>query len=174
MRLVINRDTGQKKPKDESYKAENGYYYSSEAAYRQMREKAEQKNRCYDLLMELMGYDKTKGHKLPTLAVKKMEEYRNSYGFDVLYETILSQSDNIRWALSNRLESSTELNKVSYIFAILRNNVMTEYRKKKRQEKQEKESQKKLAEVNESPVEISGNIPRQQRKDLSVVFGGNL
>ena len=87
------------------------------------------KNKISDYLIELLGYGQ--GMKLPTITYKKIEEYRNTCGFEVLYETIKKVSDSIRWAVNNK-EFRNEVGKISYIFAIIQNNIGEDYLEKKK------------------------------------------
>lgn len=158
-------DTGQKGWSDESYKAPNGKYYSSEEAFLNRQKKISLKNQCIDRLMELLDYKP--GMKLPTLTYKRIAEYEQPYGYDVLLDTINAQEDAIRWALKNKMFGS-ETAKIMYIFAIIQNNAMTEFQKKIRLERAKREQEKQLANIEEldmKPVEV------EHKKDVSDLLG---
>ena len=158
-------DTGQKGWSDESYKAPNGKYYSSEEAFLNRIKKVSLKNQCIDRLMELLDYQP--GMKLPTYTYKKIKEYEKPYGYDVLLNTINAQEDSIKWALKNK-DFGSETAKIMYIFAIIQNNAMTEFQKKVRLERAKREQEKTLKTVEDldmTPVEV------EHKKDVSSLLG---
>lgn len=125
-RKVKLQDTGEVSTSDKAFKAPNNKYYSSEEVYNAIVEEYKEKCNCINALKENLGY--AENMRLPTIAYKFIEEYRDSFGFDALFATIIAQKGAIEWALRNR-DFNSEVAKIKYIFAIIQNNVMTEYKK---------------------------------------------
>ena len=156
-------DTGEKMEKTEAYCLNvNGKnkYYSSKEGYEKFVFTNHHKNKCVDIIREMMGYVLPQ-MKLPTFTYRKIEEYRE-LGFDVLYNTLNAQRSNIEWALINK-DFGSETAKVMYIFAIVQNNFMEEYRKKETLQKMAAREKISAEDPNE-PVESER---RQAVKDLS-------
>ena len=152
-------DTGEYSTQDQAYKAPNGKYYSSQIVYEQNLFQNEMRNKCIDKIFEL--FDIRKGMKISTIFFRKLAELE-PYGYDVVYNTIEHNSVSIEWALNNK-EFSSESGKVSYVMAIVQNNINDEYKFKQKQLK----LQEKSAKIIEEPVdiEIVNNI--QKTKDVS-------
>ncbi len=91
-----------------------------------------QKHKITDYLIDLLGYKN--GMKLPTVTYRKIESYRETCGFEVLYNTIVKQKDSILWAINNK-EFKNETAKICYIFAIIQNNVGEVYLEQKKANK---------------------------------------
>lgn len=124
-------DTGEYSTSDKAYKGQNGKYYSSKEAYDKTKEEASYRFQSIDYLSFLLGYDKD--IPAPTFLYKKLEEMKKC-GYKVIYKTIEQHEDDIKWALENK-EFKNETAKISYIMAILRNNVIDVYKEEKAQEK---------------------------------------
>lgn len=118
-------DTGEQSTSDLAYKAPNGKYYSSEANYKQWEENKTYRLKCIDKMYEIMEYKPKM--ILPTYFFKKLKEFEG-VGYLALYNTMITQSKSIEWALKNK-DFGSETAKVMYITAILNNNVMDEYKK---------------------------------------------
>ena len=89
---------------------------------KQYREKA------IELIRNYMGYYKPE-MKLPTLTYKKIQDYKEPIGYDVLCYTLINVERDITWALTNK-NFNSETAKIMYLFAIVQNHYMEEYRKK--------------------------------------------
>ena len=120
-----------------------------------------QKHKITDYLLELLHYEP--GMKLPTITYRKIEEYRETCGFDVLYETIRQQEEAINWALNNK-EFINETGKICYIFAIVQNNIGGVLLEKKKLEKEKKQTEK--MDLIPPDVNINNDFVRKGR-DLS-------
>lgn len=103
----------------DAFKAPNGYYYSSEAAYNQVVEHKEMRNKCIDYMYDIMGYQ---DHlKMPTIFFKRLKEWE-PYGFNVVYIAMTLVETSLRNTLRYKTFQS-EYNKVSYITAVIENNL---------------------------------------------------
>lgn len=112
-----------------AFKAPNGKYYSSEINYEKIKQENEYRQKCILYIHNLIGYELDQ--KLPTTVYKFISEYGKSYSYEALYHTMISQEKSAQWSLETK-EFKTENSKVVYLFAIYRNNIMTEYRKLKK------------------------------------------
>lgn len=119
----------------------------------------EKRQRCIKLLTEILGY--TNGIKMPTNAYSHLKEYKDTCGYDVVYETIKLQRDSIEWALENK-HFRDERNKVNYIFAIIQNNIMDTIRLMEAQKKKARSVQP----VSEEDMMV-GNAEKKKVKDIS-------
>ena len=118
-------DTGEMSNSDISFRAPNKKYFSSEEAYIKWNTNKEYRNKCTDKMFEIMGYKPKM--ILPTYFFKKLKEFEG-IGYEAVYNTMVSQAKSIDWALKNK-DFCSETAKVMYIMAIINNNVMDEYKK---------------------------------------------
>lgn len=165
-RLVNCFDLGSKIDKDKAY-IENcngkNRFWSSEQACIAWNDNNNNRVLCIDKLMDILGYQE--GMKMPTVAYKKLKEFE-SYGYDVVLDTICNQVDSINYFMNTKSFNS-EYGRVAYVFAIIQNNIMDEYNRKKRAKKQITLVDK----APDMPIEISdiGNI--KVKKDVSSLLG---
>lgn len=127
---------------DNAFKASNGKYYSSEEAWQIKQKENEYRLKCISHISELMGYEKNM--KLPTTAFKFIAEYGQSYSYESLFNTMIAQDNFADWALKTK-EFKSENNKVAYLFAIYRNNIMPEYKRLKKEKNRIREDKKETA-----------------------------
>ena len=85
-----------------------------------------------------MGYKPTM--ILPTYFFKKLKDFEG-LGYEAVYNTMVSQTKSIDWALKNK-DFGSETAKVIYIMAIINNNVMDEYKKIVKIQKQQSRGSK--------------------------------
>jgi hypothetical protein len=156
--LVKLKDTGEKVPQTNAFKAADGKYYSSEAAFEYLKKQNEFWICCNKKLFELLQYEK--GMKFPTVICKKLKELE-SYGWDVVFECICDSEDAISWALNNK-EFSSEYGKCAYIMAIVVNHI-NDTKKKVIMKERELECQKKI----QIPKEIDIQKGVQKKCDIS-------
>lgn len=151
-------DTGEYSTSDVAYKAQDGRYYSDKKAYDQIRAEKEYRFQCINYLSSLLGYDNN--IPAPTFLYKKIEEMKKC-GYKVIYKTIEQQEGNIIWSLEHK-EFKNEINKISYIIAIIRNNIIDVYKEEKAAVI--KERQQKVANI----ISIDDyKVQKQKTKDIS-------
>lgn len=134
--LVKCIDTGEKIDRNKAYKItivkEDGKtsnkYYSSKEGYDIYISNNYYRRNCIDLIREVMGYALPQ-MKLPTLTYKKIEEYKDPIGYDVLYNTLLNNKKDIEYAFYNK-DFRSEIARVQYLFGIVQNTYMEEWKKK--------------------------------------------
>jgi len=163
--LVKCLDTKEKMDRSEAYCLNvNGKnkYYSSKEGYERFVYNNHYRNKSIDLIRDMMGYVLPQ-MQLPTITYRKIEEtFKEPIGYDVLYDTLVSQKKNIEWAFQNK-EFGSESARVMYLFGIVNNHYMEEWRKKvakKRAETHHVQSEQ------EDPEEIETIERKQAVKDL--------
>lgn len=156
---VIATDLKIKIDKDTAFKAPNNKWYSSEAAYNEIRENNEYKNKTTELAFQLLGYDSNQ--KMCTYWFKRIKEF-NGYPAKVVYGALLCCADSIQQAFAVKTFEK-DVFKISYIISCISNNINDVYRKISLKEKAEK-----LAENNKEIVDIEVATPNTNRKhDIS-------
>jgi len=126
-------DTGEYSTSDVAYRATNGKYWSSVAAYNHHQDQMEWFHKCVNLIMGELGYDE---NFIPTLIMKNLKRYEK-VGYDVAYDTINHVHDSIVWALQNKTFIK-EFNKITYVFRIIDNHVLDVYEERKRDREQKR------------------------------------
>ena len=157
-------DTDDKIDRDLAYKViVNGKnkYYSSKEGYDNCVMNNSYRTDCIKLIREIMGYV-FKEMKLPTLTYKKIAEYKEPIGYDVLYNTLVNQKENIEWHLYNK-QFDSESKRVAYLFGIVRNHYIEEYQKKIVEKRMKRTSESEFEDLDEI-----NTIERKQKvKNLS-------
>ena len=92
--------------------------------------------KCIDALYDVLEYKKDL--KPPTYLYKKLKEFAG-FGYDVVYDTILDQWENMEWAIHHK-EFQSEINKIAYIMSIVQNHLMDIYKQRKCEQIRERKS----------------------------------
>ena len=163
-RQVKLQDKGIMGTSDNAFKAPNGKYYSSKEVWEFLHHENELRIKCLEKLSEYMGY--TNVQQLPTIANKRVKEFKDRWGYDVLLTTIEEQEDRIRKAMTKNFESDGSA--VIYIFAILNSYIGPVYRRKAYEEKQQSQMNRSF-EVEDKPFIQE----TKQAKDVSGLIGGD-
>ena len=114
--------------REDAYKAPNGFYYSSEDAYKATIQREEQRKQCIDKMYDFMGYQSFM--KIPTIFYKKLQTWE-TYGYNVVLTAMKLSEDSIRQADMTK-EFSSEFNKISYFSAIIQNHLNDAFKMEKR------------------------------------------
>lgn len=117
--------TGEWGNTDTYYKAPNNKYYKSQEIY----EAWVRNNKSRKIVLQRFAtdfLDYKPGQIFPTLLVKKLKELE-FYGYDVINKTIDKSYDAIQRALSS-ISFDNDIGKISYIFAIIKNNINDVYK----------------------------------------------
>lgn len=166
------------------YKAPNNRWYKSEEVYlkwyrkRHKNQKVKKPGRTgesyreiNDLIANLIGYEENQ--KFPTIISRKIKEL-DYYSDDVIIETIKESSDAIKWAFEHKTFKD-DLNKCSYMMAIITNKIAEVDRRYKNEQKI-KSIQNMIHEV--LPIENISiedtNQENKKGKDLSSFLGDDL
>lgn len=113
----------------DAYKAPNGFYYSSEEAYQTTIQREQQRKQCIDKMYDYMGYQSFM--KIPTIFYKKLKDWEG-YGYNVIYRAMLLAENGIQRALTSK-EFDSEFNKVTYLSAIIQNQLNDALKLEKRE-----------------------------------------
>lgn len=136
----------------------NGKYYKSQEVYDQHKTKVEQYKKIINLIAEdFLNYDKNQ--VFPTLLTKKLKELE-FYPNEVILKTIEKNYDTIKYWMMTK-DFNNDIGRISYIFAIIKNNINDVYKMWK------KDSDQKLLEnkVN-NDFDFDIDNYKQKQKDL--------
>lgn len=123
-RKVKLQDTGEYSTSNIAYRGDNGKYYSSKDAFDKYNNNKEYRQKCIDLMFDVLGYKNNM--IIPTYFYKSLTKFEG-VGYEALYNTMIRQDKSVQWALKTK-NFSGETAKVMYIMAIYNNNVMDEYK----------------------------------------------
>ena len=117
---------------DVFYKAPNGKYYKSQKLYETwLKEKIDREEFLDMFATDFLGYKK--GQVFPTVLCKRLKELE-FYGYDVINQTVKKCKSSIEYALTHK-DFASENGKISYIFAIIKNNINDVYKQIVEEEK---------------------------------------
>lgn len=117
---------------DVFYKAPNGKYYKSQKLYETwLKEKTDREEFLDMFATDFLGYKK--GQVFPTVLCKRLKELE-FYGYDVINQTVKKCKSSIEYALTHK-DFASENGKISYIFAIIKNNINDVYKQIVEEEK---------------------------------------
>lgn len=117
------------------YKADNGKYYKSKELYDVWNKENEDRKRVIErFATEFLDY--VPGQVFPTVLTKKLKELE-FYGYDVINKTIDKSYKSIQYALRIK-DFRNDVGKISYIFAIIKNNINDVYKQVLAEEKDQK------------------------------------
>lgn len=103
-------------------------YYKNEATYLKSIEDKKKKAELNTFVAnEVLNYDN--GQYLPPLFLKKINELNKLYPMDVITETFKRNKDDLQYWMSQDSKFSNEYGKISYMIAIIKNNINNEYEK---------------------------------------------
>lgn len=124
--------TGEKGTTDTFYKADNGKYYKSKEVYDIWnKENEDRKNVIERFAVDFLDYKP--GQVFPTVLTKKLKELE-FYGYDVINRTIDKAYNSIQYAIQHK-DFKNDVGKISYIFAIIKNNINDVYKQVVQEEK---------------------------------------
>lgn len=124
--------TGEKGTTDTFYKADNGKYYKSKEVYDIWnKENEDRKNVIERFAVDFLDYKP--GQVFPTVLTKKLKELE-FYGYNVINRTIDKAYNSIQYAIQHK-EFKSDVGKISYIFAIIKNNINDVYKQVVQEEK---------------------------------------
>lgn len=134
-RKCVCHITHEKGTTDTFYRAENGKYYKSEEVYRVWNKENEDRKAVVDrFAVEFLNYQP--GQVFPTILTKKLKELE-FYGYDVVNKTIDESYNSIQYAIQHK-DFKNDVGKISYIFAIIKNNINDVYKRVLKEEKEQK------------------------------------
>lgn len=92
-------------------------YYCNEQEYTQMIKDKDDKNRCINILCEILHIPYA-----PPVLIKEIDKIRKHYQYEVIYRTIKESEKTIQWFISNN-EDASEYAKARYIATVVSNNI---------------------------------------------------
>ena len=155
-------DTGETVKDDSPYIKKYRKYFASEEGAKKWKSNYDYRTLCIDEFIKVFRYKK--GEVIPKILFKKMKEYEpNAIGYPILLETIKYCEENINWALDNK-EFKNEIGKISYVFAIISNNIHDVAKGLSRKQKANNVQEKNNINIDTSLTEHGC---KQNKKDLS-------
>lgn len=138
-----------------------GKYYKSQEIYDNYKKQTELHKKIVDIIVnDFLDYQQ--GQIFPTMLLKKLKEL-DFYPNEVVLKTIENNHDNICYWM-NKKEFSNDIGKISYIFAIIKNNINDIYKNWKR-------NQQIQTQENNTNIEVSLDIQEinttQKGKDIT-------
>lgn len=131
------------------------HYYKSQEIYEQYRHEVDTRNAIVTMIANnFLGYQS--GQKFPAYIQKKLKEF-DFYSNDVILATLEKMSDTIQYYMNNK-DFKSESGKISYIFAILSNNINDINKQFKHNKKVEKEHKTEIMTLSE--IDISRPAPK--------------
>lgn len=111
----------------------NGKYCCNENEYNNYNNENLLWNELYDYIkFNIFSYEKNMN--LSTYLIKKLKELRVSYSYKIILETFEKYKDTIIYWIKSKKELDTEIRKISYMMAIINNNINDVYLKSKTNE----------------------------------------
>lgn len=92
-------------------------YYCNEDEYTKMIKEKEDKNKCMDILGEILHIP-----CVPPILIKEVDKIRKYYEYEVIYRTIRESENTIKWFISNN-DDANEYAKARYIATVISNNI---------------------------------------------------
>ena len=163
-RKVKCRLTGETGSSDDFIKID-GKYYKNQQVYDAWNKENEGRKKVIEIIaFDFLGY--RQGQVFPTVLTKKLKELE-FYGYDVILKTVEKSRSAIEYSMNTK-DFSSDIHKISYIMAIIKNNINDVYREFQRTEKiiEKQESKtKELGTINDEVMMSIGS--KQKAKDIS-------
>lgn len=148
-----------------------GKYYKSQQVYEIWHKECEDRKHTISVIAcEFLDYNTSQ--VFPTILTKKLKELE-FYGYDVILETIDKCRSSIEYSIKTK-SFKNDMNKISYIMAIIKNNINDVYKEHLRTEKvmeKQQEQATNFEAVNEDTVMNIGS--KQKAKDISDFLEGD-
>lgn len=148
-----------------------GKYYKNQQVYEIWHEECENRKRTINVIAcDFLDYNT--GQVFPTVLTKKLKELE-FYGYDVIMETIEKCRSSIEYSIKTK-SFKNDMNKISYIMAIIKNNINDVYKEHLRTEKvmeKQQEQATNFEAVNEDTIMNIGS--KQKAKDISDFLEGD-
>lgn len=163
-RKVKCQVTGEYGSSDEFIKI-NGKYYKNQTVYDVWNKENEARKKVIDIISyDFLRYEH--GQVFPTILTKKLKELE-FYGYEVIEKTIEKCRSSIEYSMNTKTFKN-DLNKISYIMAIVKNNINDVYRECVREEKIIEKQEKKAINFEATDEQTIMNIgSKHKAKDIS-------
>ena len=162
-RRVVCQVTKEKGLSGEFYRVvHNGrnLYYKDEQTYLNMIKEREIKDEInHFIAIEILNYDS--GQYLPPALLKRINDMNKLYPYEVILETFKVNKETLQYWMNQDSKFKNEMARISYMMAIINNNVINEYEKWKIKERRDKENN--TVSVDMDLLEV--NINNTQKND---------
>lgn len=139
----------------------NGKYYKSQEVYDQHKTNIELYKKIVNIIAEeFLNYDRNQ--VFPTLLTKKLKELE-FYPNEVILKTVEKNYETIKYWM-NVKDFSNDVGRISYIFAIIKNNINDVYKKWKTENEKHKTIDNTIKNITDINIDVINNNPQQ--KDL--------
>lgn len=136
----------------------------SEDEYKEYQQEQDCRKLIFDFLKELMGYGENQ--VLPTVVNKKLSELHMGYTYNTIYETFVACKDNLEYWCNIDGKFNNEYQKISYIFAIVINNINDVDKKLRREQELDRQKDNHTVDVDVFDItEVATN--KTNKKDIS-------
>lgn len=167
-RRVKLQDLGEFGNSDNAYKGTDNKYYSSEEAYLKILEDKADREKCVEIVFNLLEYEP--GQKISTIFFKKLKEYE-PYGYKVILKTLEKSLNSLEWAMMNK-NFDSDNGKIFYIMAVVNNNINDVKRECNKEEKLTKQAQKEeKCRIDMPNVDITNIGTKKKGSDVSSLLG---
>lgn len=143
----------------------DGKYYKNQKVYDVWHKENEDRKEVIDILVtDFLQY--VPGQVFPTILTKKLKELE-FYGYDVIKKTIEKCRNSIEYSM-NAKSFKSDTHKISYMMAIIKNNINDVYKECLRTEKVIEKQQEQTANFEAMDENTIMNIgSKQKAKDIS-------
>lgn len=169
-RQVRLKDTGELGWSDEAFCVQErgkNIYYSSQEAFRKMEMAKSDWENVIEICYDIMGYNYNM--KLPGLLLKYLKEYKDPYGYGMVYETLLSIEQSLTESM-RKIDFKSEQGKCHYINKAISNHINDYYQAAQRRKKLEK-IQTAQHENIEHEEDTMRPAKRKSKRDVSSFLG---
>lgn len=117
-------------------KGKNKYYKSKEIYEQHIKEQKNREKLLEYIAIEILNYNQKK--ILPTILLKKIKEIHEVYNYEVILETFEKNKDTLEYWMNLEGKFENEFHRVSYMMAIIKDNIIDVYKEWKRKQSQTK------------------------------------
>lgn len=142
-------------------KGRNKYYKTKEIYNKYIKEKESQEKLLKYIAIEILDYDQYR--VLPPILLKKIKEIHKVYNYEVILETFQQNRDTLNYWMNLEDKFENEFQRVSYMMAIINNNIIDIYKEWKR--KQSRKKKETNVDVNILSKDIKHS--NKNKKDIS-------
>ena len=140
-------------------------YYCSESEYIAERKEIESyKNLLSYISIEVLGYEEKQ--IIPPVLTKKINELRESYKDEVIYQCFKDNADNIKYWLTVK-DFRNEFGMASYIMAIINSKINDTYKEWKENQKRLMQQNKEVDDIDISVMNTSNNYKAKTEKSIA-------
>ncbi len=138
----------------------DGKYYKSQEVYDVWRKEADIRAKVIDVIVtDFLHY--APGQVFPTVLTKKLKELE-FYGYDVILKTIQNKYSAIEYSMTTK-DFANDMGRISYIMAIIKNNINDVYRSVLAEEKVKTTTVHEI----DTSVDIDNIQATHKEKDIS-------